>query len=155
LNNSEVFRFYFYNFLVFAVSDFFFIKNSFIEKEFLSCENYMKKIEILKNVSYRVFTRPEIFLSKIFFEGAENVSTFFDRKNFRMSMEAFTKYVCNFLRFLTPSSFVSQTRINPYIFTRVRNKSLTPCKSVRILWTLPRTTKEKEEVEKFPAIFFR
>ncbi len=41
-----------------------------------------------------------------------------------------------FQDFWPSSPFVTQTRTNPYIFTRIRNKSLTP-KCVRTLCTLP------------------
>ncbi len=38
-----------------------------------------------------------------------------------------------------PSCFVTENRTNPYIFIRLRNKSLTPLpsKCLRFLWTLP------------------
>ncbi len=42
-----------------------------------------------------------------------------------------------FRDFWPPPPFVTQNRTNPYMFTVERNKSLTPPKCVRIMWTFP------------------
>jgi hypothetical protein len=61
-----------------------------------------------------------------FFEVHWKIEKFKKKKLHHKPLGPFTKYVTLYSGILDPPPFVTQNRTNPYIFTEVRNKSLTP-----------------------------